>query len=225
MLSLSNKMKIFLIKSLTFLSIFLYLLFLTLDFISTFNTSFIKYLFLLSCLAYTFFSRTLAQDYWDWQLLMYGLMCTACADIFLLFTSFFSIGIGFFCATQLFYLKRLLTSSHFQYLLTIWIVFCFLSLSFFSFYPVTITEILAICYALLLLSGTVATFITHAPVHKHILQLAMCLFILCDLNVALFNSLPRTSSLYHFTSIAMWFFYAPSQFLLSRSFLKKSIPK
>jgi len=56
----------------------------------------------------------------------------------------------------------------------------------------------------------------------HMILIGMVLFLLCDINVALYNIL-NEGLFYNISSISMWLFYLPSQVLLSLSGYKYNL--
>lgn len=67
---------------------------------------------------------------------------------------------------------------------------------------------------------------------RYFFLLGLVLFIICDINVGIYNALDFVSidyegfnSLYEIASIAMWFFYLPAQVILSLSELNYKIHK
>jgi len=149
----------------------------------------------------------------DSKYVVIALMFTMIADIFLLFTHHKVIGIFFFCLVQLTYLKRY----HLQIFIT-GIYFVVISMIAYLVLPLQLLYIIAGLYAILILSCMISTFKTELPkFNLYCVRIGMILFILCDINVALFNELSRNFSYYRFISIAIWLFYLPSQLLLALS--------
>lgn len=78
----------------------------------------------------------------------------------------------------------------------------------------------AVClaYALLIISVTVSTFFAEQPRRNSLLsRLGMLLFIACDINVMVFNTLPSGSAPHTAAIVLMWAFYLPAQTLLALS--------
>ena len=74
---------------------------------------------------------------------------------------------------------------------------------------------------MLIISVTVSTF--HAPqprLNTLFSRIGMCLFLACDVNVAIFNALPAGLPTHTASIVLMWFFYLPAQTLLALSACK-----
>lgn len=147
------------------------------------------------------------------RLLPCALFFTVCADYFLIFTDSVHTGVLLFCLVQLCYRiflggtwKSLLKSSLFIFLFL-------LPLAYLS----DVILVSAACYLVLL-----CTNIHLARIRKNFrLLLALTLMFLCDIHVGIAN-LPEYLALppsvwYSFSARLFWFFYLPSQFLISSS--------
>ena len=149
----------------------------------------------------------------DSKYVVIALFFTLIADIFLLFTTNDIAGIFFFCLVQLTYLKR--------YNKKIFIFgLCLIpaAILVYFFTPVAPLFVFAGFYAILILSCFISTFYTELPPFNLMcVRVGMLLFILCDIHVALFNQLPSNVAYHQIAAVAMWFFYLPSQLLLSLS--------
>ena len=148
-----------------------------------------------------------------------ALMFTMIADIFLLFTNHKIAGIFFFCLVQLTYLKRY----NLQFFIT-GIYFVLIAMIAHLLLPLQPLYVIAGLYAFLIVSCFLSTFYTKLPkFNLYCVRIGMILFILCDINVALFNELSRSFSYYRFISIAIWLFYLPAQFLLALSAFRQGV--
>ena len=192
----------------------LYIGFLYVDVITTGNyalSRYLKYASIWLCFLLALFLWKNSTHQADNFFVCVALVFTLVADYFLLFTSRHELGVFFFCLVQLVYLRRL-GAKNFKlsiYLAVAVFVFVALTTNDFNLY------VLATLYAYLIASHLVATCVTPLPkVNRTILQVALVLFILCDIHVALLNLLPTNHGYYPFTVIATWLFYLPSQLLL-----------
>ena len=147
------------------------------------------------------------------------------ADLFLLFTPFFAVGVFIFigahicaliryrprwalpagiCAAAVFVLAALFASKTLRA-------------------DAELTIIISVCaaYAVLIISVTISTF--HSPqarINTLFSRFGMCLFLACDVNVAFFNALPADAPAYTASIVLMWLFYLPAQTLLALSACK-----
>ena len=152
------------------------------------------------------------------KLQMIVLAFTVVADFFLLFTSLYVLGMLIFFGAHLTaiyrYYRPLLKTGIAIILLgaTIWIVSIILSK------PLDLLLCASIVYLTLILLVTVTTFLAkQKPINNILSRLGMILFILCDINVALFNTVSHQSVIYAVSSMLMWAFYIPAQTMLSLS--------
>lgn len=196
----------------------LYALFIFLDFFTVIDTSIIKYSFVWACIGYILITKEDSLHINDWKFVLYGFFLIAIADFFLLFTNYFLLGIYLFCLVQLCYLRRLNTKKQYNLIL---VVIAILSLFIWTQFLVSHLTFAAILYALLLLGHFLSTFWTKKPVKKHLLQIGMIGFVICDISVALYNRLPSYDPLYLLSSLTMWTFYAPALYCISHSVLEK----
>ena len=86
-----------------------------------------------------------------------------------------------------------------------------------------LTLVISVCaaYAVLIISVTISTF--HSPqarVNTLFSRLGMCLFLACDVNVAIFNAMPAGHPAHTASIVLMWLFYLPAQTLLALSAVK-----
>lgn len=143
-----------------------------------------------------------------YNLTLLALIFTVTADFFLLFTDHFSLGIAVFCIAHLAYITRFKAEIWKQcsgfYLLSMLLVIA-VELPWPRFYSV------AAVYACLI-------FIVSWTSRKNRLAfIGMLFFLACDVNVMLYNVLPRQNPLYEISMFAMWLFYLPAQVLLALS--------
>lgn len=142
-----------------------------------------------------------------------ALFCTACADFFLLFTNYFSIGIFCFFIVQYFY-KQLLDWKE-ESILKIEEkknIFLFLGLQvvFVLLWEKYYLYIIVGEYALFLVRNLFVSWRMYRQTGIY-LPIAIILLFLCDCNVLLANV-----TNFSVFSILIWLFYVPSQFILEK---------
>lgn len=170
----------------------------------------------------------------DILLLRIGLLITLIADVFLLLiNSYYILGVGLFSIVQIIYSIRYKPENAKNIIKNfgiIGIILCF-TYAIINQYIIEIDFliIIGIYYALCLLSSTTKAIQIYknklySRLNSKIIVSAMILFFLCDINVAVYNiikstdmSLSFTIALYNISFISIWFFYLPSQVLLSLS--------
>lgn len=170
-----------------------------------------KYIFILFC-----FTLCLIQSFPHLHIpqtrfLPCALFLTACADYFLIFTDSFQTGVLLFCLVQLCY--RLFLGGRWLPLIkgSLAASLLLLPLAYFSD---------TILIPAFLYIGFLSSNIRLARTQKNFqLLLALTLMLLCDLHVG-FANLPfylklPSSAWYSFSAHVFWFFYLPSQFLIS----------
>lgn len=170
----------------------------------------------------------------DRFLLTLGLLLTLVADIFLLLLDdHYIFGVGLFSIVQILYSIRYKAGHTKAILVSFSLLFIALLFSYIivdSFLiEVDFLLVISLYYAICLLSSTKKAIDLYKrgpfpQLNSKILALAMVLFLLCDINVALSNivrsiaiSNSFTRSLAGVSSVSMWLFYLPSQVLLSLS--------
>lgn len=242
-----NKAKV--IKTLIVIILILYFVFLCMDlFVVKFLISSDTLKFL-SIILVVFISLIIGENSLsprDAFLLKIGLLFTVMADVLLLLlNSHYRVGIALFCIVQILYNIRYrqknakVTIRNFS-IIFISLFFIYIFIDKFII-KIDFLIIIAIFYAICLLSSTykamnLAKFRVFPNLNSKMIALAMILFLLCDINVALFNIIKTISISNRFTillsnisSISMWFFYLPSQLLLALSgyksrYLKDLLP-
>jgi len=196
--------------------IILYIAFLGFDIFSTprsLSSRYLKFASIVLCFLLAISLTFQSEDKRDSRFVVLALMFTMIADIFLLFTHHKIIGVFFFCLVQLTYLKRY----NLQIFIT-GIYFVVIAMIAHLVLPFQPLYVIAGLYAILILSCAISTFKTKLPkFNLYCARVGMILFILCDINVALFNELSRNFSYYQVISIGIWLFYLPAQLLLALS--------
>lgn len=168
--------------------------------------------YVMYCFLISLIKRT-DEDKRDVLLLRLGMFFTVIADLAMIVFYNNVVGLVFFCAAQLTYLirftdlKRTVRGSAFAAF--------FFTVSF--VFPVAAEVRLAVFYAVCILSSVSGSFIAYKkrPSCASLMAFAgMTLFLLCDINVALFNLFYDVSGIFQ---ILIWVFYLPSQLLISLS--------
>lgn len=167
------------------------------------------------------------------SILTFALGFSAIADVFLIFTSYFSIGIFFFICVQTCYRyilsgKKGVFKMHVLCFLTSAISYTILSVLNLS---ANLTIIIAVFYACFLICNLIKACLkafTSKQTYLYIFAAGILLLFLCDLNVGLYNSkaifnynFPFLPSFFmEFSAIGMWLFYLPSQVIMTLLSLK-----
>lgn len=157
-------------------------------------------------------------------LLLIGLFLTVIADyIFLIYKDLFPIAIGLFSIVQILYIFRYNMKNRRRNILYIMISFIIIFILYIFIY-IFIKEIefifpLAFFYAICLFISLKESILqykysTYLNSKKGIILLGMVLFVLCDINVGIYNTVGKSNNL---VFIAIWLFYLPSQLLLALS--------
>ncbi|HHV46789.1 MAG TPA: hypothetical protein GXX53_07860 [Tissierellia bacterium] len=189
----------------------------------------LKYICMLLCLGLSLFAR---NNYFNLQnvwLLHIGLFLTCLADLFLLIIdNYYEVGVAIFSIVQITYSIRYDVGNSKKTVRNF--IICFLSLFMAYIIANLITELpalipLALFYGICLITSVVKAvkaFVNEAfpKPNGAMMALGMVLFLLCDINVALYNVLGTFNTsgfLYRISSVSMWLYYLPSQLLLSLS--------
>jgi len=158
----------------------------------------------------------------DAALLQAAMLFTVIADSFLLFTGYYFLGICLFCIVQVIYIIR-----HSRYSKSHRKIFCLSGAAFMSSALIGVlisgtgekAIVIAGClYAFLTLCSI---FTAYAAVQQKLypkktivlINTGLWLLMLCDINVAFYNTIAPN----HIIGLNIWFFYLPSQLLLSMS--------
>ena len=192
----------------------LYLVFLILDiFDRSSPTLWLKYTGILLCLVFAFLCALRGGDHWVAPALLF----TTAADWFLLIQNkHLPLGISLFLCVQILYFLRLHRAGGPRKLL--WLRFALAVV--FTLAPVLIPgmstplNFLAMLYFSQLLSNTILAWTLPA---MRTFALGLTLFVGCDICVGLFNAFTLPPALFSMVSVGMWFFYLPSQVLITLS--------
>lgn len=192
----------------------------------------IKYCSILLC---NVFALTYALKYRRREnyILFSGLFFTAVSDYFLLFTENFTFGMLTFCVVQILYLVYLYFLGEGRrgvagrLLVNILLWAAVLLILWVLQVPVDLLLVTAAFYFISILHNviTAAGNARHKSDKRNLIfAIGMFLFLLCDINVGIYNmngfiAVGSTAfqKVYHFSEIAMWMFYLPAQVCISLS--------
>ncbi|HSN59222.1 MAG TPA: lysoplasmalogenase family protein, partial [Clostridiaceae bacterium] len=183
----------------------------------------LKYVSVLLCLANALMTGKDAIEKKDAALLQAAMLVTIAADLFLLFTDYYFLGISIFCLVQIIYIAR-----HSRYSKVHAKKICIAggsALMAVSFFAVVIT---GINQKAMVLAGCLYAFLTVCSLHTAFctvksdiypkkaaaqINTGLWLLLLCDISIFLKIVIPFIP----FSGFLIWFFYLPSQVLLSLS--------
>ena len=229
-------------KILVGLNLIIYLFILNMDFFKIKNlykySTDIKFISIIICFAITLSIRENIYDKKDLFILRLALFFTVLADLNMLILENFKLGILFFIIVQSLYIirhgrfKDIDGTVRFKYkdiYLFVLYLFIFVILKKLNLFSKESTLLsMAFIYALLLIHSLIrayGTFNNNFFEKKtcKIISIGITLFFLCDLNVAFSNisfyllSIKHVENLENVFLPLIWFFYLPSQILLSLS--------
>lgn len=224
--------------SMTLILIFIFVLYISFLYVDIFHlksrisSDILKYISILLCVLLSMLSGSDALSSKDLSLLHFGMIMTAIADLCLLILDFFTVGVVVFCIVQITYCIRYLPNSVHNTVKNFMInfvavIFIFFILGIFI-KNLDILLIVALFYATCLTTSVyraVSACINKlfpSP-NRYFIAFGMILFLLCDINVALFNIASYINPAYTIGSLAdisctlIWLFYLPSQVLIALS--------
>lgn len=230
-----TKSKLLAIRILLVLICILYAVILYFDFFSTVFFAYSSLVKLISIMLCFSLSILIGKDYLnkvDKHLLQSGLFITMIADFLLLFTDYLALGVGIFSIVHILYTIRyernkakLLLIRMILFLLMI--LGIYLAVNFFIM-KIKLLFVAALFYAVALIISVIKAIKSYRHKlfpypNRSLIAVGMVLFLLCDINVGIFNITILTNNssriiiLYNISGLLMWFFYLPSQVLLSLS--------
>lgn len=187
-------------------------------------SSMIKYEGIILCFLYVILGKRKERSGY----IVAGLFFTAVSDYFLLFTDSYAAGMLSFCVVQTIYciycsknLKRYILKEVIQ-LCIIGAILLGGSIGLQIEFDVVL--VLSIYYFVHLVSNVLYSwFHSKEGKEKKLFAIGMTLFLLCDIHVAIFNAGSYLSfgfstvyqKIYEIATIAMWFYYLPSQVLIA----------
>lgn len=235
-MGVKTKNKLLAIRILLILICILYTVILYFDFFSTelfASSNLVKLASIMLCFSLSILTGKDYLNKGDKHLLQSGLFITMVADFLLLLTDYFTLGVGIFSIVHILYIIRYERNKSKLFLIRM-IFFLLIILGIYLAVKFLIIEIkllfvAALFYAVALIISVIKAIKSYRHKlfpypNKNFIALGMVLFLLCDINVGIFNitiltNNPSdiTSLLYNISGLLMWFFYLPSQVLLSLS--------
>ena len=208
------------VKIILFIEFLLYISFLYMDVAGfmPYLSSVLKYCGILLCIFLVVSSRNSWHSKADGTSTLTALILTGISDIFLLFTrNYIAIGIGIFCLAHIAWMHRY--KSGIKLPIIIWIIAVFISIFQYLMGNIMFSiSTLVLIYTIFIIFVTYLALKSNLPhVSKRFAMFGMILFLLCDINVFLFNIVSYGSKIYEISAILMWLFYLPSQVLLALS--------
>jgi hypothetical protein len=205
----------------------------------------LKFTGIIMCFLYTMIIRKGKEDKADLLILRTALFFTVISDLFILMLDYYLIGLLTFCVVQSFYVVRLGRWRNQMELVTgpgeipkrfgRNIAVTLVILGSLLVFKVKIEALVVVSgfYFISILFNVMDSVIiaVKSKIRSRILYAAgMVLFLLCDMNVGLFNvsgfvdiSGGWFTALYQFAAVAMWMFYLPAQTLIALSGLSESM--
>lgn len=192
----------------------------------------LKYLSMLLVLMISFFIGDDALNVKDLKLLQTGLFITLIADLFLLILGrHYILGILLFSVVQIIYSSRYGFTNLKMNIRNFIVIFSSLFIVYFVvdklIFKLDFIWGMGLFYGICLLNSVIKAAKAYRDrlfpkPNGHMILIGMVLFLLCDINVALYNIL-NEGLFYNISSISMWLFYLPSQVLLSLSGYKYNL--
>lgn len=192
----------------------------------------LKYLSMLLVLMISLFTGDDALNVKDLKLLQTGLFITLIADLFLLILGrHYVLGILLFSVVQIIYSSRYGFINLKINIRNFIVIFSSLFIAYLVvdklIFKLDFIWGMGLFYAICLLNSVIKAAKAYRDrlfpkPNGHMILIGMVLFLLCDINVALYNIL-NEGLFYNISSISMWLFYLPSQVLLSLSGYKYNL--
>lgn len=174
-----------------------------------------KFLFVAGCLVFAIISGRWSWSRKDWAWLVGALFFTLLADYFLVLRVEHLLGVAAFCFAHVCYIFRVLEFRRWL----VWAFFGFLAVWAAALFFGSVV-VLAGIYACLFGLNIFVNFRAKRPrVNYCLVLVGLILFVLCDLNVMLYN-LPKymgMGGIFKGAYTMIWIFYLPSQALLAAS--------
>jgi len=175
----------------------------------------LKFVFVAVCFAIAAVSFFFCRNKKDWLWLTLGLLFTVAADYFLVIHNRHLPGVAVFSFVHMCYILRVLQPKARK--LALFIVPFLAGAIFIAFMNEALLVLAGIYAGLFALN--IAINIKFCKINKPLVLTGLVLFMLCDINVMLFN-LPRelgVSIYFPWAFTLIWVFYLPSQLLLAVS--------
>ena len=198
------------------------------------SSNMIKFICIILCFIISILTREHALCNRDISLLQIGLFITILADLLLLILdSHYILGITLFCIVQIIYSIRYDVGNTRSTIRKFIIIFVAIPIGYIVInifiMKVDFLFMIGLYYVVCLLTSLTKAikaykYKIYPNPNRHMIALGMILFLMCDINVALYNIIGFISLtgkfiniLYNISFISMWLFYLPSQVLLSLS--------
>lgn len=229
----NKKVKTLLLNTLLIMIGLLYILFLYLDIFNKkilISSSIFKYISIILCFIITLFIGEDGFNKRDKSLLQIGLFVTVLADLCFLILDYYILGTILFCLVQVIYYNRYKRGGIYRPPLSFikFIIIFLLIMVIYLIINLTLIKIdflfsIAFFYAICLIFSTVESIKAfknnlYPCYNKYIIVVGMVFFLLCDINIAIFNTSKEFNVfIYNISALLIWSFYLPSQVLLSIS--------
>lgn len=210
----------------------LYLSYLYMDFFSRYTelSASMKFISIVLCFLLALLSGAKPFNGYNVKLLKIGLFLTVIADFFLLIEKeHYEIGITVFSIAQIIYTIRYNSRNRTNIIRSYVILLFTLFFTYIVIKPFTKIEIIipiALFYGIALITNVYKAFVVYREKlyprpNGLMVALGMLLFLLCDINVLLYNIfryVKQTNGLlYRLSHVSIWLYYLPSQVLLALS--------
>lgn len=151
------------------------------------------------------------------KIVIAALCFTLTADFLLLFAQRHEAGVAIFCGAHLCYILRYRKKLFLPMLVFSLAAGAAVFVCTVRGMGIPQIHILAGLYAVLIITASVSAWTSKLPrVNKLLASVGMACFLLCDLNVAAFNTLPGYQ-IHRGTGMLIWFFYLPAQMMIALS--------
>lgn len=197
------------------------------------SSSVIKYISIVICFLMSLLTGRKYLDKTDILLLQLGLFTTLIADFSLIFTDYIELGVGVFSIVHIVYVIRYKRNKIRAILICLTVIFHIIVITYLILnYFISKIDLLfgvALFYSISLIFSFVGAIKAYKHKsfpypNKYLIAWGMLLFLLCDINVGISNitrltnnSIGIISVLKNISGFLIWFFYLPSQVLLSLS--------
>lgn len=219
------------------LQLFLYVSFMSLDILNSEGyklSNILKFSSIILCFLYVCLTGKVRSNKRDTNILLLAMFFTVISDWFILIKDSYNLGLITFILVQSMYLVRIHLYNNLKSILIAFIrnllisIFVILIVIKVDIEPEVILILsLAIVYLVTFIFNILDTTILYIKIRRKdvfLFLLGLILFILCDINVGLFNLTNYIQmnpfiydKIYPFVFLGMWFFYLPSQVILSVS--------
>lgn len=193
-------------------------------------SDYIKYICIILCFVLSLLIRNSSFDEHDVKLLQIGLFLTVIADFFLLILNdHYAVGVSIFTVAQVTYSirynvknKRSTIKNYIVIFGTVFLVYAIIN----RFVKMDLILPISLCYGICLIVNVHKSIVIfkqnlYPKPNGAMIAFGMVLFLLCDMNVALYNIFKYASQtdgiMYRISSVSMWLYYLPSQVLLALS--------